>query len=210
MRAVIFANGEYGDISQYKNLIQEDDIILCADGGANYAHTLGLVPKAIIGDMDSILPEIKQFYMDKGVHIKKFPRRKDFTDIQLTLSVAQEEGAEEIIFLGTLGKRLDHTLSNLYCGIDFVEKGIKITHISPECRLYIINKLIEIEGKQGDIVSVLALSQEATGVCETGFEYSLDDALLENHVPFAVSNVLSENTGRISVKNGMLAVFHYM
>ncbi len=209
MRCIILANGEYGEIQAYQNLFQDNDTVLCADGGANYAYRLGLVPDSIIGDMDSILPEVKEFYEARNVVMRKFPRHKDFTDTQLTLDIAQELGATEILMLGTLGRRLDHTLSNLYYGMELVQKGIRLTHYTPDSWVYIINQDIEIEGQRGDIVSVLALTQEAHGVSESGFEYALENTILEQSNPYAISNRLAESKGKISVQEGMLAVIHY-
>ena len=48
----------------------------------------------------------KEFYATLQVPFKSIPPRKDFTDIQLCLETAREWGAEEIIMLGSLGKRL--------------------------------------------------------------------------------------------------------
>jgi thiamine pyrophosphokinase len=210
MRCIILANGEYGEAKAYQNLFRNDDTVLCADGGANYAYQLGLIPDIIVGDMDSILPEVKSFFTDRNVVMRNFPRDKDFTDTQLAMNVALEWGATEILMLGTLGKRLDHTLSNLYYGMEFVQKGIKITHFTPESWIYIINQDIEIEGSQGDIVSVLALSEKVFGISEIGFDFILENAVLEKSKPYAVSNRLSASKGKISLHEGILAVIHYL
>ncbi|MDD4802522.1 MAG: thiamine diphosphokinase [Syntrophomonas sp.] len=209
MRCIIMANGEYGDIEVYRELFHGHEIVLCADGGANYAYKLGLVPDSIVGDMDSILPEVREYFQARNVKMHKYPLRKDFTDTQLVLEIAKQWKPTEIMMLGTLGGRLDHTLSNLYCGMEMVQKGIKLTHCTPNLRVHIIDRDIDITGQTGDIVSVLALSQQARGVSETGFEYILDNAVLEKNNPYAVSNKLAANKGRISVQEGILAVFHY-
>lgn len=209
MRCIIFANGEYGELEAYGEIFRDSDTILCADGGANYAFQLGIKPDCIIGDLDSIQPEVKEYYEAKAVMFKKFPPRKDFTDIQLALDLAIEWNADEIVMLGAMGKRLDHTLANLYSGVDLVRKGIKISHYSPDCRVYIINQELIIEGWPGDIVSVLALTDEVQGATEVGFEYSLTSPIMENSKPYAVSNVLAGDRGVIGIQSGILAVFHY-
>lgn len=210
MKFVVLANGEYGSLEGYRHIVGNEDIVLCADGGANYAYELGLVPAFIVGDMDSIKPEVKEYYTSHHVQVKKYPRRKDFTDTQLVLSLAEEMGADEIVFLGTLGKRLDHTLSNLYCGIELVQKGKKVVHFTPEYAVYLTNKVLEITGQKGDMVSVLPLSEQARGVCEKGFEYPLENVLLEKKNPYTVSNILAAEKGEICVEEGVLAVFHYL
>lgn len=210
MKYIVMANGDYGDLEFYKKHISGDELILCADGGANYAFKLGLIPIAIVGDMDSILPEVKQYYTEQEVPIKKFPRRKDFTDTQLVLSNAGELGATEILLLGALGKRLDHTMSNLYCALDLVRQGLKITYLSPVGYIYLVNKEIEIEGEAGDLISILSLTEESRGVTTTGLEYPLDHVVLETRNPYAISNALVGSRGGVSLEDGVLAVFHYL
>lgn len=210
MKCVVLANGKYGPLSEYRSVICPDDTLLCADGGANYAYEMGVIPSYIVGDMDSIRPEVREFYTAHQVQFRKYPRRKDFTDTQLALSLAEELGADEVLFLGTLGKRLDHTLSNLYCGIELAMMGKKIVHYAPDCAVYLIAQSLTISGQKGDMVSVLPLSEEARGVCEKGFEYPLDNVVLEKKNPYAVSNILAKSQGEISVEEGVLAVFHYL
>jgi thiamine pyrophosphokinase len=208
MRSIILANGEYGELDSYKSLFKTDDLIICADGGANYAFKLGVIPSIIIGDMDSILPEVKEHFLSSEVEIKKYPRRKDFTDTQLALTVAEEAGADEIILLGTLGKRLDHTLANIYSGIEMARRNKHIKHFSPDCQIYLVNKQLEINGRHGDTVTILTLTEKSSGVYLTGFEYPLANVVLENSRPYTVSNVLAQDKGQIRVAEGVLAVFY--
>ena len=209
MRCVILANGEYGELAGYSDLFREGDIIICADGGANYASRLGLMPACIIGDLDSIEPEIKEFYEACNVDLIKFPPQKDFTDIQASINLAYELDPDEIVLLGTLGKRVDHTLANLFLSIEPANKGIQVSHFTPGCWVYIVKDNLEFTGNPGDLVSVLALTDQATGVSEAGFQYIPTTPLLEKDKPYAVSNVLSGTVGKVKVSQGILAVFHY-
>lgn len=209
MKCVILANGDYGNIDSYKWLLKEADIILCADGGANYAYKMGITPAYIVGDMDSIHPPVVDYYKEQGVEFRRYPQRKDFTDTQLILALAEELNADEIVFLGSLGIRLDHTLANLYCGGELALKGIKVWHYTANYSAYLVNQEITISGEVGDIVSVLALTDEVKGVYEQGFEYPLQNVILKKWNPYAISNVLAENEGVIKVREGLLLVIHY-
>ncbi|HBQ27775.1 MAG TPA: thiamine diphosphokinase [Syntrophomonas sp.] len=209
MKCAILANGDYGDVDSYIWLLNEADIILCADGGANYAYEMGVMPAYIVGDMDSILPRVMDYYKEQGVQFRDYPQRKDFTDTQLILNLAEEMDADEIVFLGSLGKRLDHTLSNIYCGAELALKGKKVWHYTTNCSAYLVNKEITINGEVGDMVSVLVLTDQAQGVYEEGFEYPLKNVILEKWNPYAISNVLAENKGVIRVREGLLLVIHY-
>jgi thiamine pyrophosphokinase len=204
------ANGQYGEINFYTSKFSGDESILCADGGANYAYQLGWRPAAIIGDMDSILPEVRSYFAEMGVPFTLLSPRKDETDTQIVLDLAIEMGATEIVLLGTLGGRLDHTLSNLYSGIDLVRQDIKISHVSPEACVYLVSKELEIKGEKGDLVSIVCLTDAAQGITINGFEYPLQNVCMEKTKPYAVSNVMTGARGTVHVKEGVLAVFHYL
>lgn len=209
MQCTIMTNGEYAALFRYRAAVDSSNIIICADGGANYAYQMEVIPTYIIGDLDSIRPKVLEYYSQLEVPLMKYPQRKDFTDTQLALSLAEQLGADDITFLGSLGGRLDHTLSNLYTCMDLVQKGHKIVHYHPDYQVYLINKELKLTGVPGDVISVMSLTDTSQGVTEIGFEYPLNDVILENRNPFAVSNVLADHTGIIQIKEGMLAVIHY-
>lgn len=209
MKCIIFANGYYGELERYREIVRNADMIICADGGANYTCKLGAMPSVVIGDMDSINQETRS-YLDKcGVKFKKYPAHKDFTDLQLTLEVAEEAGADLIILLGSLGNRLDHTMGNLFSCVEMALKGKKVVHYGPDCIIYLVTNELILKGSKGDIVSVITMTDKAVGVTEIGMEYPLHEALLESSKPYAVSNVMADDQARITVREGVLAVFHY-
>ena len=53
MRAVIIGNGDIKDYQYIKSKINDNDFIICADGGYNHAEKMGIVPDVLIGDFDS-------------------------------------------------------------------------------------------------------------------------------------------------------------
>lgn len=209
MQCTIMTNGEYAALFRYRSIVDNSELIICADGGANYAYQMEIVPAYIVGDMDSIRPKVLEHYTQLEVPILRYPKRKDFTDTQLALSLAEEKGADNITFLGSLGGRLDHTLSNLYSCMEMVQKGHHIIHYHPDYQVYLVNNCLELNGTVGDTVSVIPLTDIAQGVTEIGFEYPLQDVILETGNPYAVSNIMAASTSIIKVQEGMLAVFHY-
>ncbi|MDR1616511.1 MAG: thiamine diphosphokinase [Syntrophomonadaceae bacterium] len=211
MKCIIFANGEYEkDMDSYARIIEKDDLIICADGGANYAYKLNLKPHCIVGDMDSIYPDVESYYAKLNVPVKKYPRRKNSSDTQLSLSEAEEAGIKDIIVLGSLGKRLDHSMANIYGSIKIVNNGFNVMHYTKDMILYVINNSLELHGRTGDLVSVLALTDKADGVSETGFEYPLEKAALFKETPYAISNLITAEKAVITVEQGVLAVMHYV
>lgn len=209
MKCIIFANGCYGDLERYREIIKDANMIICADGGANYACKLGAIPSVVIGDMDSITDKTRNYLTELGVEFKKYPIHKDFTDLQLSLEMAEESGADIIVLLGTLGNRLDHTMANIFSGMEMALRGKNIVHYGSDCIIYLVTHELILKGSKGDLVSVITMSDRAVGVTETGMEYPLHDVVLENSKPFTVSNIMDKDEARITVREGVLAVFHY-
>ena len=70
MRALIIGSGIVYNDSIQKNL-KPGDIIICCDGGSKYLFEEGVIPHYIIGDLDSSIPQIIQFYKTRNVIFKK-------------------------------------------------------------------------------------------------------------------------------------------
>ena len=86
----------------------EDDIIICADAGYQLALSEDIKPDIIIGDFDSASrPTVN------GSRVIELPVIKDDTDTLSCLRYALSLGVKEIVILGGIGGRLDHTIANL-------------------------------------------------------------------------------------------------
>ena len=87
------------------------DPLLAADGGANRLARLGLRPKAVIGDLDSISEQTRAWLgEERMVHRPD----QDRTDLEKTLEYAFGHfGVTEAVVLAALGGRTDHDLGNL-------------------------------------------------------------------------------------------------
>ena len=64
-----------------------------------------------------------------------------------------------------------------------------------------------LRGAKGDTVSFLPLG-DARGVTLTGFFYPLSGHDLHSDYPLGVSNVVTQDEARVSVKSGDLLMFH--
>lgn len=210
MKCLILANGEYGDLTHYEKHLTGVDVVICADGGANYAYQLQLIPDYIVGDMDSIEGEVRKFFLENHeVNFRKYPQQKDFTDTQLAISIAEDLGVSELVFFGTQGNRIDHTLSNLYSCIEMCDITDTIVHYNPECSIYITSKPMVLTGKRGETISVLALTDMVSGFSLSGVEYPLNSAVLQKSNPYTISNILEDEQAAIIVAEGIAAIFHY-
>jgi thiamine pyrophosphokinase len=183
--------------------------LICADGGARHLHALGVVPKAIIGDMDSLPSLLQSDFATKGTEIISYPTRKNETDTQLALEYAFTLNSKTIWIFGALGGRIDHALANLSLLVLGTKKGIETKLIDSWCEVFVINKDRIIEGEAGQTISLLPVSTVVTGITLSGFEYPLTDGIMEIGKPYGISNRLVDPRGIISIASGYLLVIHY-
>ncbi len=216
-RAVIFVNGNLSDLSRAKNIITKEDCLIATDGGVKYILKLGLIPQIIIGDFDStplsIQKKLKK--MCKGLinqtpTLIKYPTKKDKTDFELAIDYCLEKKFKEIIILGILGDRIDHFIANIFllAKIQTENKSIKIKIIEGKKEIYILDKKIVINGQIGDEVSIIPLNDKLEGVTTEGLYYRLIDHTLFFGSTKGISNVLTKNSAKIKVKNGVALVVH--
>lgn len=204
-RAIIFVNGNLSDLSQAKKIIEKEDCLIAADGGAKHILKLGLIPNVIIGDMDSIDPDLLKKY--KSI---KYPRKKNATDFELVINYCLGKKFTEIIIFGILGDRIDHLIANIFllAKVQTENQSIKIKIIEGKKEIYILNKEITINGKVGDEISIIPVSSKLEGITTDGLYYRLIDDTLLFGTTRGISNVMKQTQIKISVKKGVALVIH--
>ena len=208
MRALIVANGSVGENETYAEALQADDLVIAADGGTLIALKLGLQPQVVIGDLDSLPPEMRVELAERGCQFVTHSPRKDETDTELAVRYALQAGAQEIVLLGATGDRLDHTLANiLLLGMPELEH-VPATVVAGNTQAWLLRGGYELEfgGKIGDIVTLLPLGQDAIGVSTHGLEWPLRDDALRFGPARGVSNVMTAPEARVRLREGCLLV----
>ncbi len=207
MRAVIIGNGTIEDSSFIAKNISSEDIVICCDGGSKYLFKEGILPKYIIGDLDSSDMPIITFFETRGAILKKFPSKKDKTDMELCIDFAIGLGLKEILLLGASGTRLDHSLANIGLLANCLDRNIFCYIKDEHNEIYITNNKIELEGEVGDTISLIPFSDKVEGVSTFGLEYSLQDYTMYQDSSLGISNVILNKKISIEVKNGKLLIF---
>ena len=203
-KIAIIAKGTINNINFHKNLLKDVDIIICADGGVNNAKKIGVTPDFIIGDLDSADSSILDFYKNTKTKVIK-DTNQDKTDLELALSLAESLDPHEILILGAIGDRIDHTLANILC-LNKIKPGIKAQIIDDKNTVELVDKKIDIVGNKDDIVSVIPLT-DVSGLSYTGLKWLVSD----KHTKFGwfgISNRLTQNNATISLSEGKLLVIH--
>ena len=202
-------NGEVKDYNKLKNIIlsKEYGTIIAIDGGANHLYKMDIKPDYIVGDLDSVDEEVFETYKEQGVEYYKYPCRKNETDSELGIILAIEQGNMCIDIYAALGGRIDHEISNIGLLYYILEKGVYPRIITETEDIYILeNDEIAIEGKKGDIISVIPFKGDANGVTLRDLEYPLDEFDLVYSTPRGISNVMLDSVCHINVRDGCLLI----
>lgn len=202
MKAFIYSGGNI-DPHNITEHPKGDDLIIAADSGYKNAISLGARPDILLGDLDSLDRED----IPKDIELLQVPAEKDFTDTQLAVDTALKKGATEIVIIGGLSGRLDHTLSNLSILEDLNKKRIHALIADGFNRVRYINSTSTLVARSGyRYLSLLCLSEKVKGVSVEGCKYTLSNAKLTRDFQFAVSNEIVGNCALISVRKGGIYV----
>ena len=178
--------------------LEQDDLLIAADGGYTHTEQLGLTPHIVLGDFDSL------GYVPEGAQVH--PKEKDDTDAMLAVKLGLSEGYKEFYIYGGMdGPRVDHTMANFQLLHYLSEHGAKGYLIGVRQNAAVITDGIAFAAEQTGTVSVFCLGQEALVDIE-GLKYSLKDGLLQPSFPLGVSNQFIGKKGKITVKKGMVLV----
>jgi thiamine pyrophosphokinase len=211
MFTLIFANGVLNHSSELVALEQQADLLLAVDGGANHCLRFGFTPDILLGDLDSIGPDILATYQKKNIAIYRHPTRKDATDLELALDLAREKGATTIWLVGALGGRWDMSLANIMLAAGEKYQDLEIFLLGEDCSMKILHpgKVHNISGESGQKISFLPLRGDVYGVTLVGFEYPLINHTIPFGASLGVSNILIANLATVEHSGGILLCVHF-
>jgi thiamine pyrophosphokinase len=207
-RAVIFANGLLPDDAAASELIRPDDLLIAADGGARHMTRLRLLPKLLVGDLDSLEPREVWALERAGTEVRRYPVEKDETDLELALREAHGLGCREIIVLAGMGGRMDQTLGNLYLLLQpaLVTADARLDDGCVEA--FWVRHRAVLRGQPGDTVSLLPMLGPVEGIMTRGLRYPLrGDTLYPEHTR-GISNEMIETEATVAVAQGLLLCVH--
>jgi len=207
MRAIIFANGALDDLSAARALLQPDEPVIAADGGALHCRRLGITPAVIVGDLDSLPAQDAAYWAEQGVRFIRHSRRKNETDLELAMLQAQELGCGEALVLGGLGGRWDQTFANLLLPAYQKLAELQVSFWHDGLWIYLVSSQTQIRGRAGQTVSLIPVGGDARGVTTSGLEWPLQDETLTFGATRGVSNVLIGETATVQVGQGFLLCF---
>ena len=202
--AVILANGLPPDAAALRRAIAASRLFVCADGGANVARDYGLVPDAIVGDLDSISAEsLAHFQGIPIVHDADTERTDTEKAIEYALG---KQPFEEITLFGATAGRLDHVIGHVALLRKF-EGRTRVVLEDSHGRAFLARGDTRLDVPAGTTVSFFALAGPAEGVTTEHLRYPLREGTLEFGERDAVSNVVEATPAWIRIRRGELVVF---
>ena len=181
-------------------------LIVSADGALKNCLYLKLVPDIVIGDMDSIREDDKKIFKTsnpKALFIKS-PCKKDESDTQLALEYLVKSNIKNIILIGALGKRMDHSFANLLNISSEKLKNAEIKIIDENYEFSVLRHSAEISGIIGNTLSIFSLTPGTYFVNTDGLKYKLHEEKLLFCPVRGLSNIIEKKIVRLDFKDGVL------
>ena len=207
-RCVIITGGTL-DLDFAGNFLKNHSFekVIAVDAGLKQAEALGVTPDLIVGDFDTVDPEVlARFRAMEHMMWEVHQPEKDETDTELALRKAMALGCEEIAVLGATGGRADHMMGNVQLLFQCLQKGVFAYLADPQNKIYLLDGEREYQKGQvwGKYISFLPLTERVYGITLEGFKYPLKDRDIEIGTSLCISNELSKERGRITFRDGVL------
>ena len=177
--------GGYVDTKLLVELAERGVMLVGADGGGDAIGAAGLVPAAIIGDLDSLTDRGGWEARTRVIHIPE----QITTDFQKALYSTQ---ATVTLALGMTGKRLDHTLAALSAVLQFAPTRKLLLVDEVDVALAVVGSIKFNAGlrERVSIHPLLPIAFERS----TGLFYPMDGLTLE---PGGLIGTSNEGTGGV-------------
>lgn len=206
LRGVILGGGEIINYDAIKAILKDDDFIVCADSGYYHTKPLEIEADLLVGDFDS-LKEVPS-----GIPKVSLPEEKNYTDTTFAVEAAIHQGCDEIMLVGMLGGRLDHTLANLQSLVYCTNQGIKAFITDGRAQVFCV--VADESSPSGCYIdpvddyyfSLVSFSEQCKGVTIEGGKYPLENHTLTFDLARAISNEFVGEQVNIDLKDGTLLI----
>ena len=189
-----------GPVPRNLGTLPAADLVIAADEGIDNARSLGIQVDLLVGDLDSASPAARS----KARAVERHPIDKDETDLELALSAALAAGMGSVTVVGTIGGRVDHAIGNMLVVAADRWADLRIDLRIDGARAWVVRDRVEVSGTVENLISLLAVGGQATGVTTTGLAWALTDGVLEPGVGLSLSNRMAASTATVAVGSGVV------
>ncbi len=207
-RALLVASGEINDYKMLTKKLEEYtfNYVICCDGGVNHLESTNIIPNYIVGDLDSANLDLVEKFKKIGCIVEEFEEDKDFTDSELGINKALQLQCDELVLIGGIGNRIDHTIANLNLGVFALSNNCNLIVIDEVNTVYTVVDEISLKNKKGMTCSIVPISLELEGVTTQGLKFPLYNEVIYLGQTRPISNVIVENFAKIKINKGLAHV----
>lgn len=168
-KCVIVANGEFPEKELPLALLRQAGIVIACDGAIGRLEKAGIIPDAIVGDLDSIAEDVRIRYADR-IHI--IPSQ-EINDLTKAVRFAHQQGETEVLILGATGLREDHTLGNISLLMSYSQMFKRIEMLSDYGLFTPLTQSTRLQSRQGQQISLFSMAPEGKITTE-GLRWEID------------------------------------
>ena len=199
-QAVILADGSFPTHEVPLGYLKKAEMIVCCDGSTRSLVEHGMIPDAIVGDMDSLDKELASEFADRTF----IDGNQETNDLTKAVEWCRKSGYNDIIILGATGKREDHSVGNISLLTEY-SKYAKVQMITDNGIFLPFHESCRIDTFRGQQISVFSINTE-TEITSEGLRFPLVKRRLKNWW----EATLNESTGtsvELEFRGGPLLVF---
>lgn len=181
--------------------------VIAVDAGLKKAHELGIAVHAAVGDFDTLgRTAVEEYQRENGITWDIHKPEKDETDTELAVYTALKSGCDEVVMLGAMGGRFDHTMGNLHLLYYCLQKGMPACMVDEKNRVSVLNRgrTFKKDSQWGKYISFLPLSYEVEKITLTGFKYPLYQKDIVIGPSLCISNEIEAEEARLEFTRGIL------
>ncbi len=171
---IILADGSFPEHDVPLGYLKNAERIVCCDGSAGRLIDAGMIPFAIVGDLDSITGDVAERFPDRLFQDKD----QETNDLTKAVKWCTSRGYNEIVILGATGKREDHTIGNISLLIEYAFYA-EVMMVTDTGIIRPFLKSCTLQSFPGQQVSVFSIDKE-TEITSRGLKYPLERRKLSN------------------------------
>ena len=181
------------------------DEIIGVDNGTAHLFERSLIPSKVLGDFDSIKPDLLEKVENMNVDLIRYEPNKDKTDFELSLDSINEPNEKNIFIIGGEEGEIDHLFSIFSLIINY-EFATNVTWLYMDKTIIFRNNvsIFMNEGTKFSIVPITSLES----LTISGAKWNLNEENIEAGSSKTLRNESAENQIMISCYEGLFSVIY--
>ena len=181
------------------------DEIIGVDNGTAHLFDRSLIPSKVLGDFDSITPDLLEKVENMDIDLISYESNKDKTDFELSLDSINEPEEKNIFIIGGEEGEIDHLFSIFSLIINY-EFSTNITWLYMDKTIVFRNdvSIFLNKGKKFSIVPLTSLKS----LTISGAKWNLDKEDVEAGSSKTLRNESVDNQIMISCSEGLFSVIY--